>query len=160
MADRKAQLTVDGLDKPLEFPVYSGTAGPDVVDVRSLIDEGLFTYDPGFVATAATESAITYIDGAEGVLLHRGYPIGELAQHSNHVEMCYLLLFGELPTDQEYEDFSKTIRNHTMVHEQLANFYKGFRTDAVAVGFREWRFARSCYVYAIDVLNTVLTFCV
>ena len=130
MADRKAQLTVDGLDKPLELPVYSGTAGPDVVDVRSLTDEGLFTYDPGFVATAATESGITYIDGAEGVLLHRGYPIGELAKHSNHVEMCYLLLFGELPTVEEYEDFSKTIRNHTMVHEQLANFYKGFRRDA------------------------------
>ncbi len=130
MADRKAQLTVDGLDKPLELPVYSGTAGPDVVDVRSLTAEGLFTYDPGFVATAATESEITYIDGAEGVLLHRGYPIGELAKHSNHVEMCYLLLFGELPNDKEYEDFSRTIRNHTMVHEQLANFYKGFRRDA------------------------------
>ncbi|WP_136067230.1 citrate synthase [Modicisalibacter radicis] len=130
MADRKAQLTVDGLDKPLELPVYSGTAGPDVVDVRSLTAEGLFTYDPGFVATAATESGITYIDGAEGVLLHRGYPIGELAKHSNHVEMCYLLLFGELPSDEEYENFSKTIRNHTMVHEQLANFYKGFRRDA------------------------------
>jgi len=130
MADRKAQLTVDGLDKPLELPVYSGTAGPDVVDVRSLTAEGLFTYDPGFVATAATESAITYIDGDEGVLLHRGYPIGELAKHSNHVEMSYLLLFGELPSDAEYDNFTKTIRNHTMVHEQLANFYKGFRRDA------------------------------
>ncbi|KXS38359.1 MAG: citrate synthase [Halomonadaceae bacterium T82-2] len=130
MADRKAQLTVDGLEKPLDLPVYSGTVGPDVIDVRGLTAEGLFTYDPGFVATAATESGITYIDGAEGVLLHRGYPIDQLANNSNFVELSYLLLFGELPSDEEYTQFEKTIRNHTMVHEQLANFFKGFRRDA------------------------------
>ncbi|MEC9484172.1 MAG: citrate synthase [Halomonas sp.] len=130
MADRKAKLTVEGLDKTIEFPVYSGTAGPDVIDVRGLTAEGLFTYDPGFVATAATESAITYIDGAQGILLHRGYPIDQLAENSNFVELSYLLLFGELPTDEQYKDFERTIRHHTMVHEQIANFYKGFRRDA------------------------------
>ncbi|WP_277811631.1 citrate synthase [Chromohalobacter canadensis] len=130
MADRKAQLTVEGLDKTIEFPVYSGTVGPDVIDVRGLTSEGLFTYDPGFVATASCESGITYIDGAAGVLLHRGYPIGQLAEHSNYVELCYLLLFGELPSKAQYDDFAATVRNHTMVHEQLVNFFKGFRRDA------------------------------
>ncbi|APX93998.1 citrate (Si)-synthase [Halomonas sp. 1513] len=130
MADRKARLTVDGLDKTIEFPVYSGTMGPDVVDVRTLGAEGLFTHDPGFMATSSTESAITFIDGGKGVLLHRGYPIGQLAEHSNFVELSYALLFGELPDDEQYTQFESTIRNHTMVHEQLANFYKGFRRDA------------------------------
>ncbi|GHC31104.1 citrate synthase [Aidingimonas halophila] len=130
MADRKAQLTIEGLDKVIEFPVYSGSAGPDVIDIRSLTAEGLFTYDPGFMATSSCQSAITYIDGANGVLLHRGYPIGQLAEHSNFVELCYLLLNGELPSQEEYREFEANIRNHTMVHEQLANFYKGFRRDA------------------------------
>ncbi|SDL38375.1 citrate synthase [Franzmannia pantelleriensis] len=130
MADRKAQLTVDGLDKTIEFPVYSGSMGPDVIDVRTLGAEGLFTHDPGFMATSSTESAITFIDGGKGVLLHRGYPIGQLAEHSNFVELSYALLFGELPSDEEFTKFESTIRNHTMVHEQLANFYKGFRRDA------------------------------
>ncbi|WP_148254414.1 citrate synthase [Aidingimonas lacisalsi] len=130
MADRKAQLTIEGLDKVIEFPVYSGSAGPDVIDVRSLVAEGLFTYDPGFMATSSCQSAITFIDGANGVLLHRGYPIGQLAEHSNFVELSYLLLNGELPSNSEYQHFEATIRNHTMVHEQLANFYKGFRRDA------------------------------
>ncbi|GGX91744.1 citrate synthase [Litchfieldella qijiaojingensis] len=130
MADRKAQLTIEGLDKVIEFPVYSGTVGPDVIDVRGLTAEGLFTYDPGFMATSSCQSAITYIDGAKGVLLHRGYPIDQLANHSNFVELSYLLLNGELPSADEYAKFERTIRNHTMVHEQLANFYKGFRRDA------------------------------
>ncbi|MHB0776601.1 citrate synthase [Halomonas sp. WWR20] len=130
MADRKAQLTVEGSDKVIEFPVYSGSAGPDVIDVRSLTSEGLFTYDPGFVSTASCESGITYIDGAQGILLHRGYPIDQLAQNSNYVELCYLLMFGELPSDEEYKQFERTINNHTMVHEQIVNFYKGFRRDA------------------------------
>ena len=130
MADRKAQLTVEGSDKTIEFPVYSGTVGPDVIDVRGLTSEGLFTYDPGFVATASCESGITYIDGAAGVLLHRGYPIDQLAENSNYVELCYLLLFGELPSKAQYDDFAATVRNHTMVHEQIVNFYKGFRRDA------------------------------
>ncbi|MFC3282372.1 citrate synthase [Litchfieldella rifensis] len=130
MADRKAQLTIEGLDKVIEFPVYSGTVGPDVIDVRGLTAEGFFTYDPGFMATSSCQSAITYIDGGKGVLLHRGYPIDQLADHSNFVELSYLLLFGDLPTNEEYATFERTIRNHTMVHEQLANFYKGFRRDA------------------------------
>ncbi|WP_163560452.1 citrate synthase [Halomonas sp. NO4] len=130
MADRKATLTVDGLDKTIELPVYSGSLGPDVVDVRGLGAEGLFTYDPGFMATSSCQSAITYIDGGKGVLLHRGYPIDQLAKASNHVELCYLLLFGELPDDAQYEDFKARITNHTMVHDQIHNFFKGFRRDA------------------------------
>ncbi|MBZ0330568.1 citrate (Si)-synthase [Halomonas sp. ANAO-440] len=130
MADRKATLTVDGLDNPVELPIYSGTLGPDVVDVRGLGAEGLFTYDPGFMATSSCQSAITYIDGAKGVLLHRGYPIEQLAKESNFVEMCYLLLFGELPNDAQYADIEKRISNHTMVHDQINNFFKGFRRDA------------------------------
>jgi citrate synthase len=130
MADRKATLTVDGLDNPVDLPIYSGTLGPDVVDVRGLGAEGLFTYDPGFMATSSCQSAITYIDGAKGVLLHRGYPIEQLAKESNFVEMCYLLLFGELPDDAQYADIEKRISNHTMVHDQINNFFKGFRRDA------------------------------
>ncbi|QJQ95785.1 MULTISPECIES: citrate synthase [Halomonadaceae] len=130
MADRKATLKVDGLDKLIEFPVYSGTAGPDVIDVRGLGAEGFFTHDPGFMATSCTESAITFIDGGKGILLHRGYPIDQLAHGSNFVELCYLLLFGELPKEQQYADFESRIRNHTMVHDQINNFFKGFRRDA------------------------------
>lgn len=130
MADRKAQLTIEGVDKAIEFPVYSGTVGPDVIDVRGLGAEGFFTYDPGFMATSSCQSAITYIDGGQGVLLHRGYPIDQLAQHSNFVELSYLLLFGELPNDTQYADFESRIRNHTMVHDQINNFFKGFRRDA------------------------------
>ena len=130
MADRKATLTVDGLDEPIELPIYSGTRGPDVVDVRSLGAEGLFTYDPGFMVTSSCSSAITYIDGGKGMLLHRGYPIDQLAEHSDFIELSYLLMFGELPSNAEYQEFSRRITAHTMVHEQLANFFKGFRRDA------------------------------
>ena len=130
MADKKARLTVDGLDEAIELPVYSGTAGPDVIDVRPLTGKGLFTYDPGFVSTAACESAITYIDGDKGILLHGGYPIGELAEKSDYMEVCFLLLNGELPTPEEKEKFVSTVKNHTMLHEQLNHFYNGFRRDA------------------------------
>lgn len=130
MADKKAQLTVDGLDSPIEFPVYQGTLGPDVIDVRSLVAQGKFTYDPGFVSTASCESKITYIDGGKGILLHRGYPIEELAEHSDFLETSFLLLHGELPTAAEKEEFVKTIGNHTMVNEQLVSFFQGFRRDA------------------------------
>ncbi|MDF1762572.1 MAG: citrate synthase, partial [Oleibacter sp.] len=130
MADKKATLKVDGIDEVLELPVYEGTVGPDVVDVRSLTGKGLFTYDPGFVSTAATESKITYIDGAAGVLLHRGYPIEQLAEKSDYLETCYLLLHGELPNKEQKETFVSTIKNHTMVHEQLSHFFNGFRRDA------------------------------
>ncbi len=130
MADRKATLTVEGLEKSIELPVYSGAAGPDVVDVRGLGAEGLFTYDPGFMATSSCQSAITYIDGGQGVLLHRGYPIDQLAKQSDFVELCYLLMFGELPDKAQYDEFAERVTHHTMVHEQLANFFKGFRRDA------------------------------
>jgi citrate synthase len=130
MADIKATLTVDGIEESLELPVYKGTLGQDVVDVRSLTSKNLFTYDPGFVSTAACESKITFIDGAKGVLLHRGYPIDQLAENSDYLETCFLLLHGELPTAEEKETFVSTIKNHTMVHEQLSHFFNGFRRDA------------------------------
>ncbi|WP_086480587.1 citrate synthase [Oceanospirillum sanctuarii] len=130
MADKKAILTVPGLDEPIELPIYNGTVGPDVIDVRGLTSKGMFTYDPGFVSTASCESAITYIDGAKGVLLHRGYPIEQLAKQSDYIELCYLLLNGELPSPEEKKQFESTITYHTMVHEQLTQFFKGFRRDA------------------------------
>jgi len=130
MADKKARLTVDGLDEAIELPVYSGSEGPDVIDVRPLTGNGLFTYDPGFVSTAACESKITYIDGAKGVLLHGGYPIEQLAEKSDYLEVCYLLLNGELPTPEQKEKFDNTVKNHTMVHEQMSHFFNGFRRDA------------------------------
>ncbi len=130
MADKKAVLTIDGLEQSIEFPVLSGSQGPDVIDVRTLGSQGVFTYDPGFMATASCESKITFIDGAEGILLHRGYPIDQLAENSDYIELCYLLLNGELPTPAQRDKFENTIRRHTMVHEQLTQFFKGFRRDA------------------------------
>jgi len=113
------------------YPVVSGSVGPDVIDIRKLYAQtGMFTYDPGFTSTASCESALTYIDGDEGVLLHRGYPIGQLAEHSSFMEVSYLLLNGELPSQSQLNDFSHTITRHTMLHEQLMTFYRGFRRDA------------------------------
>ncbi|TKB54487.1 citrate synthase [Ferrimonas aestuarii] len=129
MADTKATLHVQGQSE-IELPVHSGSAGHDVIDISSLGKEGFFTFDPGFMATASCESEITFIDGGKGVLLHRGYPIDQLATRSSYVEVCYLLLFGELPNKAQLEKFSSTIRNHTMVHEQISTFFKGFRRDA------------------------------
>ena len=128
MTEKSAQLTLG--ETTLDLPIYSGTIGPDVIDVGKLTGEGVFTYDPGFVSTAACESKITYIDGGKGILLHRGYPIDQLADHSDYLEVCYLLLYGELPSAAEKEKFESTINNHTMVHEQLRGFYHGFRRDA------------------------------
>ncbi|MGB1059112.1 MAG: citrate synthase, partial [Ketobacter sp.] len=128
MTEKSAQLNLGG--NTLDLPIYSGTIGPDVVDVGKLTGAGVFTYDPGFVSTAACESKITYIDGGKGVLLHRGYPIDQLADNSDYLEVCYLLLYGELPSATEKQQFENTINNHTMVHEQLRNFYQGFRRDA------------------------------
>lgn len=130
MTDKKAHLTVDGLNETIELPVYSGSVGPDVIDVRALTGKGYFTYDPGFVSTASCESKITYIDGAKGVLLHRGYPIDVLAEQSDYLETCYLLLHGELPSKQEYEDFVNVITHHTMVQESIARFFQGFHHDS------------------------------
>jgi citrate synthase len=113
------------------YPLMSGSVGPDVIDIRKLYARtGMFTYDPGFTSTAACESGLTYIDGDEGILLHRGYPIGQLAEHSSFMEVSYLLLNGELPSADELDKFSYTITRHTMLHEQLATFYRGFRRDA------------------------------
>ena len=118
-------------DASFEYPVLSGTVGPDVVDIRKFYAQtDAFTYDPGFTSTASCQSKITYIDGDKGVLLHRGYAIGELAEQSSFMEVCYLLLNGDLPSADELTDFSRTITRHTMVHEQLATFYRGFRRDA------------------------------
>jgi len=115
----------------LDLPVRKGTLGPDVIDISRLYREhGVFTYDPGFVATASCESAITYIDGDEGVLLYRGYPVVELAEHSNFVEVAYLLLYGELPTADELSKFDTLIRTHTMLNEGMLRFFNGFRYDA------------------------------
>ncbi|OUS38229.1 citrate (Si)-synthase ['Osedax' symbiont bacterium Rs2_46_30_T18] len=130
MADKIAKLKVDGFDGEIELPVFSGTEGPDVIDVRPLTGHGLFTYDPGFVSTAACESKITYIDGGKGILLHGGYPIEQLAEHSSYLETCYLLLNGELPTAEQLEKFVNTVKGHTMVHEQMHHFFQGFRRDA------------------------------
>ncbi|MBN8815085.1 MAG: citrate synthase [Sphingomonas sp.] len=114
-----------------DYAVMSGSVGPDVIDIRKLYaDTGMFTYDPGFTSTASCESALTYIDGDEGVLLHRGYPIGQLAEESSFMEVSYLLLNGELPSAKELHDFTHTITRHTMLHEQLMTFYRGFRRDA------------------------------
>jgi citrate synthase len=129
VSDNHATLNAGGKD--LDMAVTSGTIGPDVIDIRKLYAQtGMFTYDPGFTSTASCDSAITYIDGDEGVLLHRGYPIGQLAEQSSFMEVSYLLLNGELPSAAELADFSRTITRHTMVHEQLSTFYRGFRRDA------------------------------
>jgi citrate synthase len=125
---KNATLTID--DKSLEFPIYSGTVGPDVIDISKLYAQtGMFTYDPGFTSTASCESKITYIDGDAGVLLYRGYPIEQLAQ-GDFLETCYLLLYGELPTAAQKKDFDDRVTKHTMVHEQMARFFQGFRRDA------------------------------
>ena len=124
-----ATLTIGG--QATDFPVLSGTLGPDVVDIRSLYKQtDRFTYDPGFTSTASCESAITFIDGEKGVLLHRGYPIEQLSERSTFMETAYLLLRGDLPSADELSDFSTTITYHTMVHEQLRELYRGFRRDA------------------------------
>ena len=130
MTNKKAKLSLSEQGTDIELPIYSGTIGPDVVDVGSLTSQNLFTYDPGFVSTASCESQITYIDGEKGILLHRGYPIDQLAESSNYLETCYLLLYGELPSSEEYEKFVSVIQNHTMVHEQIRTFFNGFRRDA------------------------------
>ncbi len=128
--NKKAVLTLaDG--KSVEFPVLSGSVGPEVADIRALYGKtGMFTYDPGFLSTASCSSKITYIDGDEGVLLYRGYPIEQLAENCNFLEVCYLLLNGELPNQKEKDEFSTTVMRHTMVHDQLTRFFTGFRRDA------------------------------
>lgn len=124
-----AKLEVHG--KEYDLPVYSPTAGPDVIDIRKLYGQaGVFTYDPGFTSTASCDSTITFIDGAKGELQHRGYPIEQLAEKSHYLEVCYLLLYGELPSARELEEFEHLVTHHTMLHEQMVYFFRGFRRDA------------------------------
>ena len=126
---KMATLTIDG--KSYDLPIYSPTAGPDVIDIRKLYAQAnVFTYDPGFTSTAACDSTITFIDGDEGVLLHRGYPIDQLAAKSHFLEVAYLLLYGSLPTGSELETFENHVTRHTMIHEQMHYFFRGFRRDA------------------------------
>ena len=129
MTDKTATLDIAGTNH--SYPILDGSVGPEVVDIRKFYGEtGMFTYDPGFTSTASCQSAITYIDGEQGILLHRGYPIDQLAENSTFMEVAFLLLHGELPKGKELEEFTYTISRHTMVHEQLATFYRGFRRDA------------------------------
>ena len=126
---KQASLKVE--DKEVIFPVMEGTLGPDVIDIRTLLKEtGAFTFDPGFTSTASCESKITFIDGDKGQLYYRGYPIEQLAENSDYLETCYLLIYGELPTAAQHKEFVETITKHTMVHEQLTWFFRGFRRDA------------------------------
>src|ERR1700712_483946 len=130
-SDVKATLSFSDGSPSMELPIYKGTIGPEVIDIRKLYGQtGKFTYDPGFLSTASCASRITYIDGDKGVLLYRGYPIEQLAVNCDFLEVCYLLLNGELPTATEKKTFDWTVTRHTMVHEQLARLYQGFRRDA------------------------------
>ena len=129
MGERNATLNLG--EERQEYPILSGSVGPDVLDIRKLYaNTGMFTYDPGFTSTASCDSGLTYIDGDAGVLEYRGYPIEQLAENSSFMEVSYLLLRGELPTAEELASFTHTISRHTMVHEQLSTFYRGFRRDA------------------------------
>ena len=131
LADNKATLSFSNGSPSIELPVYSGNIGPDVIDIRKLYGQtGMFTYDPGFLSTAACQSAITYIDGDKGELLYRGYPIEQLATRCDYLDTCYLLLKGDLPDANQRKDFHKLVTNHTMVHEQMQFFLRGFRRDA------------------------------
>ena len=129
--DIKATLSFSDGSPSVDFPIYKGSIGPDVIDIRKLYGAtGKFTYDPGFMSTASCNSSITYIDGDKGELLYRGYPIEQLAVNCDFLESCYLLLHGELPNTTQKEEFVKTVTQHTMVHEQMNFFFRGFRRDA------------------------------
>ena len=130
-ANRSVTITLDGTNKSSKLPLIEGTAGAPVADIRKIYNDlGIFTYDPGYGATASCESKITYIDGDVGVLMYRGYPIEQLAEKSSFLEVCYLLLNGELPNAAQKAEFEAGVINHTMLHEQLRSFYNGFRRDA------------------------------
>ncbi|MGZ5201001.1 MAG: citrate synthase [Telluria sp.] len=131
ISDTKATLSFSDGSQPIDFPIYKGSIGPDVLDIRKLYGQtGKFTYDPGFMSTASCQSAITYIDGDKGELLYRGYPIEQLAVNCDFLETCYLLLNGELPNKAQKDEFTNTVTRHTMVHEQMNFFFRGFRRDA------------------------------
>ncbi len=131
MAEKLATLSFSDGTPSVDFPVLSGSVGPDVIDIRPLYAKtGKFTYDPGFMSTASCRSTITYIDGDKGILMYRGYPIEDLAEHCDFLEVAYLIMYGELPNPTQKDEFVSTVSRHTMVHEQLARFYQGFRRDA------------------------------
>ena len=131
MADSKRTATLTFDNKKLDLPIHSPSVGPDVLDIRKLYGQGgVFTFDPGYTSTASCESSITFIDGDKGELLHRGYPIDQLAEKSHYLEVCYLLLYGELPSGSQLETFENHVTNHTMLHEQMMYFFRGFRRDA------------------------------
>ena len=128
--NRTATLTYQSGEKQIDLPVLAGTLGPDVIDIRGLSKTEMFTFDPGFIATASCESKITFIDGEKGLLYYRGYPIEQLAKQSDYLEVCYLLVFGELPNKVQKDGFDEMVKTHTMLHEQLTKFFQGFRRDA------------------------------
>lgn len=130
MKPTKATITFDNDSKPIELPILSGSLGSDVIDIRKLGQHGYFTYDPGFLSTASCSSSITYIDGEKGLLYYRGYPIEQLAEHCDFQEVAYLLINGSLPNPTEKQQFSDTVRSHTMLHDQMNNVFRGFRRDA------------------------------
>ncbi len=135
MSDRTASFTLEG--KTFDLPVRQGTVGPDVVDIGPLYKNSqMFTYDPGFTSTASCESKITYIDGDEGTLLYRGYPIDQLAEHGDFLETCYLLLYGELPTATQKSDFDYRVTRHTMIHEQMTKFLRA--SVATLIPWQSW----------------------
>lgn len=129
MSEKKATLAIDGIGE-IELPIYSPSLGQEVIDINKLSAHGMYTYDPGFVSTASCESKITFIDGEKGILLYRGYPIEALAEKHDYLDVCFLLLNGELPTSQDKQSFIDDINNHTMLHEQMCHFFNGFRRDA------------------------------
>ena len=129
MSTQSGSISIGG--KSIALPQKDGVLGPSVIDISKLYGQsGMFTFDPGFTSTASCESQITFIDGDKGVLLHRGYPIEQLADHGSFLETCYLLLYGELPSKEHFHDFAYRIQHHTMVHEQMTRFFQGFRRDA------------------------------
>ncbi len=129
LSNKVAILNIPG-QEPIELPILKGTLGPDVIDIRALGKKGYFTYDPGFVSTASCSSKITFIDGSKGTLLYRGYPIDQLATKTNYLEVCYLLLKGELPNKEQYADFENKVVHHTLIHEQITSLFKAFRRDS------------------------------
>ena len=151
----KATITFDNGAKPIELPMHSGTLGNDVIDIRDLGKHGVFTYDPGFMSTAACNSNITFIDGEKGLLYYRGYPIEQLAEHCNYLEVSYLLMHGELPNAAQSAEFTSIISSHTMLHDQLSNIFRGFRRDAhpMAVMIGVVGSMSAFYFDAMDVYN-------
>src|SRR3954454_13304871 len=134
LADNKATLSFSNGSPNVDLPIYHGSVGPIVIDIRKLYAQtGMFTYDPGFMSTAACQSAITYIDGDKGELLYRGYPIEQLATNCDFLETCHLLLYGDLPNPDQKVGFTKLVTNHTMVNEQMQFFLRGFRRDPLRI---------------------------